>query len=59
MNPRETAISLGIRLGKVVKRIEWIVIGKREFPVERVNTITLSGGDANWDSVARHLVVEK
>lgn len=55
MNARETAISLGIRIGRVVKRVEWIFAGKpgRGELVEHVNSITLSAGDDQWPAPAR------
>lgn len=60
MNIKETAIEIGIRLGKVVKYIDWRSTRRFLSPsanmgriVEETNTITLSAGDANWNSAAR------
>jgi hypothetical protein len=57
----ETANKLGIRIGKVVEKIEWrssipFLAGWRGVGriIETVNRITLSAGDDRWDSAARN-----
>lgn len=59
MSAKETARDIGIRLGRVVKRIEWIMTGRpgRGELVEHVNRITLSAGDAKWPDPARFVAL--
>jgi hypothetical protein len=58
MTERETAESLGIRRGPVVRRTEWTVerddLGRLREAREHENVITLSAGDDRWNCTARH-----
>ena len=66
MSPRKGLAELmGITIGRVVVKTDWhtgmINPARKSLTLrvyERKNRITLSAGDANWDSVPKHFVCE-
>lgn len=57
------AEAMGIIIGKTIRRIDWHASGPTVATpsgaiTERINPITRSAGDVNWNCIARHFVCQ-